>query len=50
MLDALKNDEKKTLQKLQKEKAKASKGKKTEINIPDTYFQEQALQNEYIDP
>lgn len=32
MLDALKNDEKKTLQKLQKEKAKAAKGKKTEID------------------
>lgn len=32
MLDALKNDEKKTLQKLQKEKAKATKGGKTEID------------------
>lgn len=32
MLDALKNDEKETLQKLQKEKAKAVKGGKTEID------------------
>jgi tetratricopeptide (TPR) repeat protein len=32
MLDALKNDEKKTLQKLQKEKAKAVKAKKTDID------------------
>ncbi len=32
MLDALKNDEKKTLQELQKQKAKAAKSKKTEID------------------
>ena len=32
MLEALKNDEKSTLQKLQKEKAKAAKGSKTEID------------------
>lgn len=32
MLDALKNDEKSTLQKLQKEKAKAVKGKKSDID------------------
>lgn len=32
MLDALKNDEKKTLQKLQKEKAKAVKGRKSDID------------------
>ena len=32
MLDALKNDEKETLQKLQKQKAKAAKGSKTEID------------------
>jgi tetratricopeptide (TPR) repeat protein len=32
MLEALKNDEKETLQKLQKQKAKAAKGKKTEID------------------
>lgn len=32
MLDALKNDEKKTLQKLQKQKAKAAKGKKNDID------------------
>ena len=32
MLDALKNDEKKTLQKLQKQKAKAAKGSKSDID------------------
>lgn len=32
MLDALKNNEKKTLQKLQKQKAKAAKGKKNDID------------------
>jgi Ca-activated chloride channel homolog len=32
MLEALKNDEKKTLQALQKQKAKAAKGKKTDID------------------
>ncbi len=32
MLDALKNDEKKTLQELQKQKAKAAKGSKSEID------------------
>lgn len=32
MLDALKNDEKKTLQKLQLEKAKAAKSRSTDID------------------
>jgi hypothetical protein len=32
MLDALQNDEKKTLQELQKQKAKAAKGKKSDID------------------
>jgi len=32
MLDALNNDEKKTLQKLQKQKAEAIKGKKSDID------------------